>query len=122
MSTLGSNRTLAGTGEQIITKAGSRSVTDATNLTSKAIPVRVPAISTSWEELTDTGLVGVAFCVVELPDGGYRAYYMGKGGIVSALSTDGLEFTREGMVMAGEEEDLAPVGGTVFLSVPTGVG
>ena len=171
MSALGSSGTLAPTRGQVITGTSFATA-------SEAIPVRAPAVSTSWEDLTDTGLVGVAFCVVELPDGGYRGYYMGGGGMVSALSTDGvnwtpeegqrlspiggdewmvtnpwvflttdsrfrmiyegqdeignrrffsaissdgLEFTREGMVMAGDEEDLAPVGGTVFLSVPDGV-
>ena len=135
------------------------------------------SLITTCEELTDTGLRGVSANVIQLPDGNRRMYYMGTGGMVSAISsdginwiqesgqrlspgenermvtnpwvlytndgrfrmiyegqdsngnrrlysaisTDGLNFTREGMVMGGTSVDINPQSNTIFLSVPTGL-
>lgn len=57
--------------------------------------------------------------------GQYRMIYeirdqVGNRRFYSAVSDDGLNFRTEGLVMAGEPEDLSPQG-TVFLSVPDGL-
>ena len=59
-------------------------------------------------------------------DGNFRMIYeardeAGNRRLYSALSPDGLAFTNEGLVMAGDEEDLSPPQTEMFLSVPTGL-
>ncbi len=63
--------------------------------------------------------------VFRLEDGRFRMVYEiqnqdGNRRLYSALSDDGLVFENEGLVMAGDGEDLGPSGTAVFLSVPTG--
>ncbi|MBF0568351.1 MAG: VCBS repeat-containing protein [Nitrospirae bacterium] len=148
-------------------------------------------VSGLCENLTDTGLAGVAINVVKMPDNTFRAYYEGtsagniamvsatsKDGVswtkeqgvrysavgdsiekfasnpwvfittdnryrmiyeckdttdtdpnsstgnrrlCSAISTDALNFTHEGLVMDGTSADINPQTGGYFLSVPSGI-
>jgi len=51
---------------------------------------------TTCEGVTDTSLTGFSINVISLSNQDYRAYYMGgTGGIVSALSSDGIVWTQE---------------------------
>ncbi len=62
-----------------------------------ALPAVAGDLETDWQEQgTQDGMVGVAFAVLELPEGGYLGYYMaGASGMTALRSDDGVTWTRE---------------------------
>ena len=68
-------------------------------------PIGAGALAGTWTR--ESGIRvdgGVVPYVVTLPDGSYRMYYRGDG-ISSALSTDGLTFTKESGSRLGPGEE-----------------
>ena len=57
--------------------------------------------------------------VYKLTDGRYRLFYTNAGGIESAISTDGLAFTDEGMRISGDAAGFEP-GGISIVKTKTG--
>lgn len=61
-------------------------------------PPATPQAELSFEVTVDAGIrlydAGIPF-VLKLRDGRFRVYYCGHGGILSAISSDGLAFTKE---------------------------
>ncbi|MBF0563742.1 MAG: hypothetical protein HQK89_00710 [Nitrospirae bacterium] len=81
-------------------------------LTAWNTPFAYGDVTANCDNLTNTGLPGVSVDVLKLPDGTYRAYYMGMGGMVSARSNDGIVWTQE----TGQR--MGPGGAIVSVSNP----